>query len=365
VSEVTPLTFEFDRVFTTDADQKEVYGEVEELVLNALDGYNVCLMAYGQTGSGKSYTMLGDFSYTTDLKVGITIKDYGIHLQGAQQLFQVARHRTERYEDSFFLSIVEVYDERLTDLLASTEIASKLGTCTVDDTDRNIVRNNSSKSSKRSTNEDEAFSQISSRSRKLEIRTSNDGDTVVQGLETLRVSSMQDVLESWNQAIKSRVLRLKEQGIDAGTYEASSHVIATIKIISKNISTGAKSQGKIQFVDFAGADLVPQRNSKVKSPRMNDVLSPVGNNHDWKHTNKSLSALLDVVSAREQFERDVPYRNSTVTHLLQDALEGDAKVMMIVCVNSNPKSIQESASALRFASKMKKVNIGKATKHSV
>lgn len=363
-TEVSPLAFEFDRIFSQDTDQKEVYSEIEELVLNGLDGYNVCLMAYGQTGSGKSYSMLGEVRYgSTDLSGEIAIENYGIHLQGAEQLFQVAGHRSDRYEDAFTLSIVEVYDERLTDLLAGTEIASALGI--VDNIDLNIVRNNSSKSSKKSTCEDEVHSQISSRSKKLEIRTSNDGETIVQGLVTLKVTSMQDVLDSWKQVIKSRAVRLKDQGIDRQTYESSTHLISTIKIKSKNIATGVTSKGKIQFVDFAGADLVRQRSSKIKNPRTNDILSPVGNKHDWKCANKSLVTLLDVVSAREQFERDVPYRNSTVTHLLQDALEGDYKVMMMVCVDSNPKSIQESASALRFASKMKRVDIGKATKHSI
>eukprot|EP00547_Thalassionema_nitzschioides_P004415 CAMPEP_0194201758 /NCGR_PEP_ID=MMETSP0156-20130528/1951_1 /TAXON_ID=33649 /ORGANISM="Thalassionema nitzschioides, Strain L26-B" /LENGTH=1311 /DNA_ID=CAMNT_0038927047 /DNA_START=163 /DNA_END=4098 /DNA_ORIENTATION=- len=362
--DVSPLAFEFDRVFTHDTDQKELYNEFEELVLNVLDGYNVCLMAYGQTGSGKSYSMLGEVRYdSADLSGNVVIENYGILLQGAEQLFQVAGHRCNRYEDSFTLSIVEVYDERLTDLLAGTEIENTLGV--VDNTELNILQNNSSKSSKRSTCEDEVHSQISSRSRKLEIRTSNDGETIVQGLVALKVTTMQDVLDAWKQVIRSRALRLKDQGIDRQIYEASTHLISTIKISSKNIATGCRSKGKIQFVEFAGADLVQQRSSKIKNPRTNDVLSPVGNKHDWKYANKSLVTLLDVVSAREQFERDVPYRNSTLTHLLQDALEGDCKVMMMVCVDSNPISSQESASALRFASKMKRVDIGKATKHSI
>eukprot|EP00546_Thalassionema_frauenfeldii_P005993 CAMPEP_0178916006 /NCGR_PEP_ID=MMETSP0786-20121207/12374_1 /TAXON_ID=186022 /ORGANISM="Thalassionema frauenfeldii, Strain CCMP 1798" /LENGTH=1110 /DNA_ID=CAMNT_0020589243 /DNA_START=359 /DNA_END=3688 /DNA_ORIENTATION=- len=278
-TEVSPLAFDFDRVFTQDADQKEVYSEVEELVLNCLDGYNVCLMTYGQTGSGKSYTMLGEISSDdADLAGDIAIDNYGIQLQGADQLFNVARHRCDRYEDVFTLSLVEVYDERLTDLLAGTEVASNLGV--VENTEVNIVRNSSSKSLKRSASEDEAFSQVSSRSRKLEIRTNNDGETVVQGLITLKVSTINDVLESWKQAIKARAIRLKDQGIDRQTYESSSHMIATIKISSKNIATGVRNKGKIQFVDFAGADLVQQR-SKVKNPRTNDVLSPVGNTYDW------------------------------------------------------------------------------------
>jgi kinesin family protein C2/C3 len=160
---------------------------------------------------------------------------------------------------------------------------------------------------------------------------------------------------------------LKEQGVDLQAHEAASHVIATLKIVSTNIATGVGTQGKIQFVEFAGADLASHRSSgKNKNPKTNDnVLAPVGNRGEWKYANRSMAAVMDVVLARAQFNRSVPYRNSTITHLLQDALEGDAKVMMLLCVSSDPKDMQETASALRFASKMKRVNIGKATKHAI
>jgi len=323
-------------------------------------------MTYGQTGSGKSYTMLGKICSSAESVENIKIENYGILLQGANQLFQVAKHRSERYEDTISLSIVEVYDERLTDLLAGTDIAGRLGKTDqiIFDSTEQCLGGSSGKCLRRSTNEDEVYSQLSSRSRKLEIRISNDGETVVQGLTTLNVSSIEEVLESWKQVLLLRATKLKEQGIDQKAYEAGSHVISTMKILSRNIATGVGTHGKIQFVEFAGADLVRQRSSKIRSTRMNDVLSPIGNIDGWKYVNKSLSTLLEVVSAREQFEHDVPHRNSTVTHLLQDALEGDTKVMMIVCISSGLEEIQESGSALRFATKMKKVNIGRATKHS-
>ena len=32
------------------------------LLLNALDGFNVCIFSYGPTGTGKTFTMMGDRS---------------------------------------------------------------------------------------------------------------------------------------------------------------------------------------------------------------------------------------------------------------------------------------------------------------
>jgi kinesin family protein C1 len=66
--------------------------------------------------------------------------------------------------------------------------------------------------------------------------------------------------------------------------------------------------------------------------------------------NKSLSALADVISAMKE-KKHVPYRNSKLTYMLQNQLGSESsKVLMIV--NLNPISPQESLCSLRFAAKV-------------
>jgi kinesin family protein C2/C3 len=365
-SSTRPMSFEFDRVLSSDMNQRDIYNELEEVCLGVLDGYNICIMAYGQTGSGKTHTLLGDVRQVEDT---VTIENEGIQLQAARQLFYVADQRSERYKDVFTFSIVEVYNERLCDLIACTPFAEKSGKIVIEDAKlrRNMKKKQADSEGDASTSQ--PAGSVSSKPAKLEIWTNQNGDTVVHGLTAVEVTSLDDVRNVWGECIALRAARLAEQGVDVDEYEAASHVISTLKVVSTNVTTGIASVGKIQFVDLAGADLVKRKASistkKPTNTAADGLLAGVGNNNDWKFANKSLATLSEVVNARCQFMRSVPYRNSTLTHLLRDSLEADTKVIMLVCVSSNPKDMQETACSLRFGARMRRVTIGKATKHTL
>lgn len=370
-----PVSFKFDRVFTPDVQQREVYNEIEELCLSVLDGFNICLLAHGQQASGKTYSMLGNVDYVPENGsqfVNAEIQDHGIHLKTVQQLFSISEHRSERYQDTFTLDIVEVHNERLHDLLAGTEIGEIRGQVIMVDarnrTRRGMSEDGSAAGLPQQSNSHSVSSKQGSTMTKLEIRTNHNGDTVVQGLLSVEVKSFEDVYNLWRQCLSQRASRLSEQGADLAEYEASSHVIATLTVTSVNAATGMGSVGKIKFVDLAGADLVQKRGSEQKlclTPDSSADKANSGSNNDWRYANRSLATLNDVVNCRSQFMRSVPYRNSTLTHLLRDNLEADTKVLLLLCVSAQPKDLQETACALRFASGMRKVTIGKATKHTL
>eukprot|EP01065_Artemidia_motanka_P052629 TRINITY_DN955_c0_g4_i1.p1 TRINITY_DN955_c0_g4~~TRINITY_DN955_c0_g4_i1.p1 ORF type:complete len:1129 (+),score=456.93 TRINITY_DN955_c0_g4_i1:49-3387(+) len=72
----------------------------------ALQGYHSCLLAYGQTGSGKTYTMLGNDH------------DPGIAPRLVDLLFeQLAERGGEDYQYDVEVSFMEIYNERVKDLL--------------------------------------------------------------------------------------------------------------------------------------------------------------------------------------------------------------------------------------------------------
>jgi len=89
-------------------------------------------------------------------------------------------------------------------------------------------------------------------------------------------------------------------------------------------------------VDLAGSERL--NHSRTEGERLKETQA----------INKSLSALADVIPAMKE-KKHVPYRNSKLTFVLQNELQ-TSKVLMIV--NLNPISPNESLCSLRFASKV-------------
>jgi len=310
------LGFEFDRVFDPLCSQAEVYEEVESLVMDALDGYSVCILAYGQAKSGKTFTLLGDISQPS-----INRNLGGVHFNAVNHLFAVAETRNERYQDTFSMTILEIQEDRLFDLIAGTRAALQYGEPVSAEAP---LSKKKSRSRRRSTDDPDMQNVSVSQQNKLEIKSNFDGDTVVQGVISVPITCPQDVIDLWNECLAQRESQL-------GTINSNlskSHVFFTLSIVSTNIATGVTAVGKLQFVDLSGSDYVDGQN--------------YGDN--FKYRDKSLATLSEVVEAKCQYLRSVPYRNSTLTHLLRDSFEGDTKVLMFCCISSDAEDAQVSFS---------------------
>ena len=79
--------------------------------------------------------------------------------------------------------------------------------------------------------------------------------------------------------------------------------------------------------------------------------------------NKSLSALGDVIAALCAKEKHVPYRNSKLTHVLQDSLGGSSKVLMFVNVSAATSNASETGCSLTFAQRARAVELGAAQRN--
>ncbi|KAF4671286.1 Kinesin member [Perkinsus olseni] len=101
----TAKKWEFDKVFTDQADQADVFSELHPLITSALDGYNICIFAYGQTGSGKTHTMQG------------TSDELGMYQRAFKELFKGIDARRGAWSYRLTASVMEIYNEEIRDLL--------------------------------------------------------------------------------------------------------------------------------------------------------------------------------------------------------------------------------------------------------
>jgi len=107
--------FTFDHVFETSATQEDVHNQCRSVIDDVLKGYNSTVLAYGQTGSGKTFTMGMRGSITEEENSG------GLIGRCMQQLFE--QDETE-LTVGVNLSMVEIYNEQVRDLIKRKSVAS-------------------------------------------------------------------------------------------------------------------------------------------------------------------------------------------------------------------------------------------------
>lgn len=85
----------------------EVFEDTAPFAASVLDGYNVCIFAYGQTGTGKTFTMEG------------TKEARGVNYRTLEELFRIIEERNNTFQYEISVSVMEVYNEQIRDLLVS------------------------------------------------------------------------------------------------------------------------------------------------------------------------------------------------------------------------------------------------------
>lgn len=106
------------QVFGPECGQEKLFKQaIIPIVQEVLDGFNCTIFAYGQTGTGKTHTMEGGPRNSDD---GKTLgPEAGVIPRAIKQIFDTIS--ASETDSNVKVSYMELYNEELTDLLASED----------------------------------------------------------------------------------------------------------------------------------------------------------------------------------------------------------------------------------------------------
>ncbi|CAN8014787.1 unnamed protein product, partial [Ixodes persulcatus] len=285
------------------ADQERVYKEIgQDVVQSAWQGYNAALMAYGQSGSGKSYSIIGYGANIGKLNSPTQL------LASCRMFFQVE------------LSMLEIYNEAVRDLLTTKE-GSRKG---------------------------------------LKVREHPKKGFFAEGLTRCLVTSFRDVQERIEEGTTNRSIACT----NSNATSSRAHTIVTLTLIQKGKTSPGPETTKtsvVHLVDLAGSER--QSSAATTGDRLREGIA----------INQSLSCLGNCIHALAEkangkslkggaglnllfyFFYSVPYRESTLTRLLMNALGGNSKTIMLASISPADIHYEETLSTLRYAERTKEI----------
>ncbi|RLN93317.1 hypothetical protein BBJ28_00002117 [Nothophytophthora sp. Chile5] len=278
----------FDGVYPGHSTQQEVFDAIgRPFVVDLLAGYNCTILAYGQTGSGKTYTTVG----------GRAPDSRGLVPRAMESILEeMARIDLLEYDVSLTASFVEVYQERLRDLL------------------------------------------LPHRSRPLLLREDKEHSVRIEGASEIAISTVASGM-----AVLARGNTQRATGSTLMNAESSrSHSVLTLTFVKKHLANGTKIKGRMVIVDLAGSEKTQK--TAATGIRMEEA----------KYINRSLSALGNVINAlTDEKVKHIPYRDSKLTRLLQASLGGNAKTHLLLTCSPSSHHMEETLSTLRFGCRAK------------
>ncbi|EGR27133.1 kinesin motor domain protein [Ichthyophthirius multifiliis] len=280
------------------ADQRHVYNTVGKQILdNAWQGYHCCLFAYGQTGAGKSYSMVGYGA------------NRGIVPIACEEIFnRIADNNNPHLEFEVNCSMLEIYNENVQDLLIQVTKRPHGG---------------------------------------LKIRQNQSVGFYVDGLTKHPVESYKSIEKIMEVGTQNRTVASTQ--MNACSSRAHTIIIIQFKQIEIRDTRKFEKLSVINLVDLAGSEKVGK--TGAEGARLKEA----------SNINQSLTTLGKVIQTLAEKEMGkakgavVPYRESSLTKILCNALGGNSKTLMICAVSPSNDNYDETLSTLRYADQAKKI----------
>ena len=246
-----PIPFAFDHVFDMQSQQIDIYNiSVVPIIEGVLNGYNGTILAYGQTSSGKTHTMLGE-----DIE---NEEERGIIPRMVRGFFDSISKQPEDIEFSMKVSFVEIYNEKIRDLLDPKKM-------------------------------------------NLKIHENKQQGVYVKDMTESYVGTEDEVYAILKIGNENRAIGVTNMNKQS----SRSHSVFVLQVEQKNLTDFSSKTGKIYLVDLAGSERIS------KTGAQGETLT------EAQSINKSLTSLGLVINAlTDGKSTHVPYRDSKLTRIL-------------------------------------------------
>ncbi|KAL2972179.1 hypothetical protein AAZX31_15G239900 [Glycine max] len=296
------FVFSFDRVFYEKSEQSDVYQFLALPIVRdvVVDAFNGTIITYGQTGAGKTYSMEGPGILECEEQ------NKGLLPRVVEGLFDSINSLDEEKTYSIKLSMVEIYMEKVRDLF-------------------DLSKDN------------------------IQIKEIKSRGIILPGVTEITVPDPAEALQSLSVRKKQRGIANRAVGeTQMNVASSRSHCIYIFTIQQEFLSRDKRTRfGKLILVDLAGSEKVEKTGAEGR------VLE------EAKTINKSLSALGNVINSLtcglQGKASHIPYRDSKLTRILQDALGGNARTALLCCCSPSAFNASESLSTLRFGARAKHI----------
>lgn len=225
----------------------------------------------------------------------------GLYFSSVDEIYSIMKANKHRAEYDLSVSVIEIYNEQVRDLLSKDQAAKR-----------------------------------------FKIMEGHDGNLYGEQVKR-RVTSKNHILKALRDACYNRTVGVTE----LNEYSSRSHFIMTLFVTGYDKVTKQVFKGKLSLVDLAGSERILKTDPDEQ--RIKEAQS----------INQSLATLGKVILHLQNKSPHIPYRDSKLTHYLRDSLGGNAKTLMIVQVSPLAKDVPETVSSLTFGQRAQLIERGR------
>ena len=287
--------FNFDKIFPENSSQSEIFEITSKNIIDkVISGYNGTIIAYGQSSTGKSYTLSNDLS-EPNLQ-GIIPRAFDYLFNKINEIKNESKN-TQEIKIEINIAFIQIYLETIQDLLCP----------------KNIVK----------------------------IREDSYKGIYLDNITWINVINEKECKEAFQRGGINRITEKTKINENS----SRSHAIFIINVERHYISENIMTKGSLYLVDLAGSERVGK--SYLKGKQLEQAIK---NNH-------SLAALGNCVNSIINNESYIPFRDSKLTRVLQNSLEGNSNISLIITLSPSNLNVEETLSSLNFGSRAMEIKI--------